>query len=783
MNCQEIQAHVEEVVENRLSASCRRKVNLHLSRCPECRAFLAAEQTEHAALFRALNDVSDIPLPATPSAALAARLVPVAVSATKRAGSITVPLWLKRAAVLALLCGGAAFAAWIGSTMESRAPDSDMESRHLGGDTPAVVSPQTEGKEEMKPKKMAAVMSAAIALATPPAQRAFSAEAACITNPYDDVKYMIRGGVDADGNGTLTHNSSELRCITKVGDPTHAWHTTTYDKSWESQFELPTLDVTCPYANQTLLNAPCLLIPQPATTNSWADITINGETVSRPNVTVHPNYLKLPNLLNDWTGDRESMSCSNYTFVARLRRDEAITDNASAGSAFLFLGYQWQQYAGKGLVISFNGATGSPQSYLQIGCGDSYWKPFQTIIPEGTWCEVAVIVTAPTVKVAMCVTDGNSHLPLAWGEKTFGSSYDLSIVAANRTFKLGGQSGGSITFTRGTMPAYPGSVMAQCFRGAVHTFAFWDRALSQKEVEEALAVNRPAVVKQGFRNGSSDEFTKAQDVVATGGRWEEWNPVLNASHPSASVTFDVNDMYDGLPQYLFLTPVEGGVDGTLDITIDGQRVDARSFKAGQTGLVYVPGSFLAAGSHTIAFRRTDSTVGDFAIDAFEIRGSWQVGYDRNGGADAAFSAETGSNHTLYLTDGNSKHLMRGYNSYLSRNKIWLYFDVPSALCDLDGRCRTGATFYTRADESDSTATHAFDLLVNGQTYASNVIWRGRNIAPENSPTAFTFKIPAGVLTNGVNCISWQKTGSGWIKCACYRLTIDRIPSGTMMIFR
>ena len=103
MNCQEIQALVEEAVENRLSASCRRKVNLHLSRCAECRAFLAAEQTEHAAWFRALNDVSDIPPPATSSAALASRLAAAAIPAAKRAGSITVPLWLKRAAVLALL--------------------------------------------------------------------------------------------------------------------------------------------------------------------------------------------------------------------------------------------------------------------------------------------------------------------------------------------------------------------------------------------------------------------------------------------------------------------------------------------------------------------------------------------------------------------------------------------------------------------------------------------------------------------------------------------------------
>ena len=96
-----------------------------------------------------------------------------------------------------------------------------------------------------------------------------------------------------------------------------------------------------------------------------------------------------------------------------------------------------------------------------------------------------------------------------------------------------------------------------------------------------------------------------------------------------------------------------------------------------------------------------------------------------------------------------------------------------------------ATLYTRTDQGDPNApTHTFDLLVNGQTFASDVIWRAYNIAPENSPTRFTHTIPAGVLTNGMNCVAWHKTSSDrWIKCACYRLTFDKIPNGTTMIVR
>ena len=179
MNCQEIQALVEEAIDNRLPEPCKRKVAQHLVRCASCKALFAAEKSEHAAFFRALNDVSDIPPPSLSQSAFASRLVAATPSLTKRAGHVAVPLWLKRAAALAILCGGAALAAWIGTTigttMESRhlggdMENRDMESRHLGGDTP-----EPEGEPQVKRTLLAA--TTAVMLATPPAQGASSAEA------------------------------------------------------------------------------------------------------------------------------------------------------------------------------------------------------------------------------------------------------------------------------------------------------------------------------------------------------------------------------------------------------------------------------------------------------------------------------------------------------------------------------------------------------------------------------------------------------------------------------
>ena len=199
MNCQEVQALVEEAIDNRLSEPCKRKVTQHLARCASCKALFAAEKSEHAALFRALNDVSDIPPPSLSQAAFASRLVAATPSLTKRAGHVAAPLWLKRAAALAILCGGAALAAWIGGSLDwdSRQlgdGETGLESRPPGGDTP---SPEPEGEPHVKRTLLAA--TAATLLSTPPAQGASSAEAT-----FDSFSSEYRTSAEAGADAFLS---------------------------------------------------------------------------------------------------------------------------------------------------------------------------------------------------------------------------------------------------------------------------------------------------------------------------------------------------------------------------------------------------------------------------------------------------------------------------------------------------------------------------------------------------------------------------------------------------
>lgn len=217
MNCQETRKLFEDALDRRLSGGVKRKLDLHLARCRDCRKFYEAEQAEHARWFRAMNDAEAEPPHSLPPD-FADRLV-TAVLARNKARvpffrRFRLPRWAGLAATLALLA--ATFAAvWIGEQVltqyaeeaagESRIPDggssgrgsslqggktglarhladdeTNLESRYLGGYTetmpftlnsePSTLNSQ-QGSLQVQTttiKRVAALMgAAALAAATP----------------------------------------------------------------------------------------------------------------------------------------------------------------------------------------------------------------------------------------------------------------------------------------------------------------------------------------------------------------------------------------------------------------------------------------------------------------------------------------------------------------------------------------------------------------------------------------------------------------------------------------
>ena len=56
MNCQECRSLVERFLDNALTGFTRRKVNLHLSRCADCRGYFDRRRQNQALAYRAMND-------------------------------------------------------------------------------------------------------------------------------------------------------------------------------------------------------------------------------------------------------------------------------------------------------------------------------------------------------------------------------------------------------------------------------------------------------------------------------------------------------------------------------------------------------------------------------------------------------------------------------------------------------------------------------------------------------------------------------------------------------
>ena len=194
MNCQETRKLFEDALDRRLSGGVKRRLDLHLARCRNCRKFYEAEQAEHARWFRAMNDAEAEPPHSLPPdfadrlvAAVAANEAKVKASFFRR---LRLPKWLKRVACLAVLLFGVAFAATVvvdamtakesereeteaTETLEEILPGA--EAAAYASEVPSAVSDetsnqlptttyQTNGESEMKKGKAAAAALALVAL-------------------------------------------------------------------------------------------------------------------------------------------------------------------------------------------------------------------------------------------------------------------------------------------------------------------------------------------------------------------------------------------------------------------------------------------------------------------------------------------------------------------------------------------------------------------------------------------------------------------------------------------
>ena len=140
MNCQETRELIEDALDKRLAGGVRRKFDLHLMHCRECRRFYEAEQAEHSRWFRAMNSAAETPHPLPPDFAdrLVAAVMANGAAHTPFFRRFRLPRWFKVAASLMALASFVSFAAVI---IVEKATEADDLAAQEGTDA-------TEGTDE-----------------------------------------------------------------------------------------------------------------------------------------------------------------------------------------------------------------------------------------------------------------------------------------------------------------------------------------------------------------------------------------------------------------------------------------------------------------------------------------------------------------------------------------------------------------------------------------------------------------------------------------------------------
>lgn len=611
-------------------------------------------------------------------------------------------------------------------------------------------------------------------------------------SPFDDAVYWFRGGVDASGNGILDSGSSEFRDVVHAAEPSNAQHvmnllqkdTATYDPLLAR-----TGKVVMAAAGNVLSDAPYLHLPQRFVTNGVFTATTG---VSYVYGQLHANYVSMPNLFVDLPSD---VDCTNYTVFLRFRDVSKVSERENEHGLFQ-CGYNW---GGKcGISINLNDAGSYVQPKLYAGQMQTIVGASDFQIPYNRWCDLAVSVEGSKILFGICpnVSDADvvTNRLVSFTTVTASSGQNPAVLSSRRYVNFGGEasgitgiytngyvyqvknaSGGLVNGGTHDEPSLANKVKS--LRGDLQTFAFWRRALTTNEIRQVLCERRPAIVQMGLANGSSSEFAGSESTVdANGFHPENWNPVLNAAHPSATATFTVVDGEQGVSQYLRVRPVPSSAVATVKIELDGAEIAIKTMLPDRDALVYIPAAKMTVGAHTLAFTRTDSASGDFAIDAFRIYGSWRIGTSATYGGmvhETNYPYQYSNPRVFRLTDGNMNHFARGFSGSASGDNSThtIPFDFPGSWV---GKMKDATFSFKLGDGSAQT----FEVLLNGVLL--------QTIASASAGKEYSVAVPSSAFVAGENVLTFRKTtanGGTWINCPRYQLSLGKMVSGFFLILR
>ena len=480
---------------------------------------------------------------------------------------------------------------------------------------------------------------------------------------FSDAPSWHRGfvGSGAFVNGSTTQFPEGLK-LGDAADASHAVAVSGYNKADANQITLRSERVIYPYANVT-----------------------NDETVGYfpQKVIQNGNYCAIYSSVLKLYEPFVASNANEYTFFVRFRWDGPIAQwNTSkvtnlVGQAYIFNADY--NYNGKcGMMLGMYSSGG-----LHWNAGQNYGGLGITVATN-KWTDCAIVVKNGLLNAYFCQEGGlfqTNSASLPAGALGTPTSPEL---------RLGGLKGEKYT----NIPLNNGDGDGdawKAFRGSIHSFASWPRALSADEVRQVFAWPATDLVKLGTVNGSSLDF-------ADGGS------------ASVSASFNVPAQDVGLGQVLRVTTTGGG-QMAVDVSVNGASAEAMTLLSGKTELLFLKGDLFHAGANTITLMRTSST-GNIAFDAIALGGGFQIGNQDN--SETSDFSDTDQKYLhYYATDGNWKHVMgriMGINEAHNYRKTRLHVYMPD---EIAGNANYSVRFSFRVKVQDGPSGQPVGVYLNG----------------------------------------------------------------------
>ena len=576
---------------------------------------------------------------------------------------------------------------------------------------------------------------------------------------WQDCTAWYMGGTDRDNDGVFEDGElTDIRHAALADSPTHGGGVRTNNPGASNRVET----VFSATSGRTFPNQRVIYLAQIPGKNSEG---VDG---------VMEQSVKLP----------FAATTNEYTVLARLRMDE-------------------NQFAPKGYIhlidLGYDGHPDNRQSFyvryypetekFGIVCNgansittfDSPTNDICRTLRE-TWVELAVTMNKGTMRLGVRAPGMDAF---AWNSKTYSFPAGCDVPYGNKIY-VGSVQGYS---TDASSTSYP-------MRGSVQQMAYWERALSDAEVEDAFGMGSledsslysPSILTVGGGRCGPDVFTGAttNDVTVI-------DPDLQdiASFPAAieagrtvKIPFRVLDTCTNLPQRVRLAAAADSVAGSFMVKIDDTALKPVLVQPGHEASRHAAAELFTEGAHTLLITRTDTRAGLAKLSMVEISGSWRVGWVDGSPSELGGDLGTSAGTKTYGVTGLPSNRWTSVRSTVTKARFL------ALRADVNGLDVASRPFTFKSRPVGYPANDSYDLvmLVNGEE-------RFRRLcSPSNSvlrSSPIEIALPPGTLRAGENEFVWKTEINGsypepkstWLRLDYFALEIGENPMGFTLVIR